>query len=66
MEMFLKDGNGQLIATYTRGVLYVVPGADRQMVAFAFFKLMNEALNPVQGVSVTWGTQRGASGMGMG
>lgn len=57
MEMFLKGEDGRLIASYTAMGLYITPGVDREVVAFAFFKLMNEAMNPKQGVSVTWGSR---------
>jgi hypothetical protein len=62
MEMWLRGTDGELLATFTGGKLYVPPGVDRDIVAFALFKVLNEAMNPTQGVSVTWGSRYSVRG----
>jgi len=53
MQMWLKDDEGNLIATMVNGNVYPAPGVDREFIAFQLFKATMSLLSP--GVpSVTW------------
>jgi len=52
-EIWVKDDNGQLLATLVGDAVNITPGANREMVAFMLFQAMMRLMN--SGVNVTWG-----------